>query len=427
MLPLKPPLFFIDVPVAARRCARDVFKDLYKVAALAVADLFADLRHGQIGVGQQLFRLVDLVQHDIVAEVVARHRDVLGALEDVHAAGPVAGRAAQPALLEVVRAHGHVVRIVLDVHALHGALAEGAAGDLDVLPGRDAHAEARRGRVRVAARVLEEAPGDRHVADALALALLREVQLDGVGYGWTNATLRMAFTASAAIQYNQDFLMHGSTMYAYFRTRTLVSKDTIVTMVEQGGMIGTAVSALANTAAPGILEQQLQRGFTVIRDTNGTVDFAVGVVEKGKRPVKPFEVRDDDRVTLMNERTEVRGNQLDFLGPFHVDGSNGALFLTMMIDGTSALDVMVVDKNVGDQWLDRFVAQPGVPQPSLPPLVSEIVRQGMRWQKTLPLKKGYYYVVLDNSSVVGLAAPVATGSLPAAALANVVVQVGDAP
>lgn len=253
------------------------------------------------------------------------------------------------------------------------------------------------------------------------------VQLDGVGYGWTNATLRMAFTASAAIQYNQDFLMHGSTMYAYFRTRTLVSKDTRVTMVEQGGMIGTAVSALANTAAPGILEQQLQRGFTVIRDTNGTVDFAVGVVEKGKRPVKPFEVRDDDRVTLMNERTEVRGNQLDFLGPFHVDGSNGALFLTMMIDGTSALDVMVVDKNVGDQWLDRFVAQPGVPQPSLPPLVSEIVRQGMRWQKTLPLKKGYYYVVLDNSSVVGLAAPVATGSLPAAALANVVVQVGDAP
>ncbi len=48
-------------------------------------------------------------------------------LEDVHAAGPVAGGAAEATLLEVVPADGHIVRAVLDVHALHGALVKRAA------------------------------------------------------------------------------------------------------------------------------------------------------------------------------------------------------------------------------------------------------------------------------------------------------------
>ncbi|PKN32330.1 MAG: hypothetical protein CVU63_19335, partial [Deltaproteobacteria bacterium HGW-Deltaproteobacteria-20] len=189
------------------------------------------------------------------------------------------------------------------------------------------------------------------------------VQIEGIGYGWTNASLRVAFAASAAIQYNQDFLMDGSTMYAYFRTRMVASKETKVTMMEQGGAVGAVISPIANAAAPQVLESQLQRGFTVIRDSNGSVDFSVGMVEKGQRPVKPYEVRDGDHVTMMNERTEVRGNQLDFLGPFHVDDNDGALFLTMSIDGTTAVDVMVVDKGMGDQWLDLFVKAPGGPQP----------------------------------------------------------------
>ena len=160
------------------------------------------------------------------------------------------------------------------------------------------------------------------------------------------------------------------------------------------------------------------------------VDFAVGMVEKGHEPVKPFEVRGDDRLTLMNERTEVHGNQMDFLGPFHVDDDGRALYLTLVIDGVPAVDVMLVDKTTGDGWLDKFVRAPGVPQPAMPPLMSDTVAIRTQWQKSLPVAKGYYYVVLDNSSTVGSVAPPATGSLlsaPPAALANVVVQVGDAP
>ncbi len=258
------------------------------------------------------------------------------------------------------------------------------------------------------------------------------VQVGGIGYTWTNMTGRIAFRATGAVQYNQDFLMDGSTLYAYFRTETIASNTFETTMVERGGPVGaSALGGVTDRIAQQVVESQLKRGFTVIRDSDGTVDFAVGMVEKGQRPVKPFEVRGDDRYTWMNERTEVRGNQLDFLGPFHVEDDDRALFLTLVIDGVPGADVMVVDKTTGDRWLDQFVKAPGVPQPPLPPLFSGTVAIRSKWQKTLPVAEGHYYIVLDNSSVVGTVAPPATGGLagaaPPAALVNVVVQVGDAP
>ena len=252
------------------------------------------------------------------------------------------------------------------------------------------------------------------------------VQLDGIAYVWTNASLRVAFEANAAIQYNQDFLMHSSTMYAYFRTREIVSQNARVVMVEQSGLLGAGVAAIASSVAPQILKAQLERGFTVIRDSDGAVDFSVGVVEKGQRPDKPFAVRSDGRSTMVNERTEVRGNQLDFLGPFQAN-KNEALYLTVAVEGTSAIDLMVVDRNTGDQWLDLFVTKPGVPQPPIAPLVVDVVPSGGTWQRTVRVPKGMYYVVLDNSTVVGSVAPPAGGATPPAALVSVVVQVGKAP
>ena len=253
------------------------------------------------------------------------------------------------------------------------------------------------------------------------------VQLDGIGYTWTNASLRVAFEASAAIQYNQDLLMHGSTMYAYFRTRAIASHNTRVTLVEQPAALGVGVGAVADAVAPRVLRDQLQRGFTVIRDSDGAVDFSVGVIEKGQRPRRPFEIRDSDRMMLANERAEVRGNQLDFLGPFQADSNGQALYLTMLVEGTTAIDAMVVNDTTGEQWLQQFVKTPGVPQPPIPPLAADVVPSGSMWHKTVPVRKGRYYVVLDNSSAVGMVAPPAGGTTPPAALVSVVVQVASAP
>lgn len=264
------------------------------------------------------------------------------------------------------------------------------------------------------------------------------VQFSGVGYAWTNITLRMGFEASGSIQYNQDFLMDGSTMYAYFRTRTVASTSFNALMVERAGANGAeALRGAANPIAQQVVDKQLTRGFTVIRDADGTVEFGVGLVEKGQHPAKPFEVRGSDRVTFANERTEVHGQQLDFLGPFEVGANDEALYINLVIDGVPAIDAMVVSKDVGDTWLEQYIRQPGVPALPQPPLTSEVVPIRAQWAKTLPVAKGYYYVVVDNSSVVGSVAPPSAGAIPLlpsalapadpAALVNVVVQVGDAP
>ncbi|MCL2822451.1 MAG: hypothetical protein FWD57_00495 [Polyangiaceae bacterium] len=253
------------------------------------------------------------------------------------------------------------------------------------------------------------------------------VQLDGIAYTWTNASQRVALEVSAAIQYNQDFLMHGSTMYAYFRTRNIAYQNTRLTLVEQSAVLGVGIAPIADDVAPQMMRNQLERGFTVIRDSDASVEFSLGVVELGERPNKPYEVRNDGKLTLMNERSEIRGNQLDFLGPFAVPSNGQALFITMTVEGTTVVDAMVVDKMVGDQWLDLFVRNRGVPQPPLPPLVSEVVPSGEKWQKTVRVSKGFYYVVIDNSAVVGAAMPPRGGTIPPAALVSVVVQVGSAP
>jgi len=92
------------------------------------------------------------------------------------------------------------------------------------------------------------------------------VHFQGVGYVWTNTTWRVGFEATGAIQYNQDFLMDGSTMYAYFRTRSIAETQFKALMVERGGQVGGGI--MRNLTAPiaqQVLEEQLRRGFTVIR------------------------------------------------------------------------------------------------------------------------------------------------------------------
>jgi len=264
------------------------------------------------------------------------------------------------------------------------------------------------------------------------------IKFSGVGYAWTNLSLRVGFEASGAIQFDQDFLMDGSTMYAYFRTRTIVSTTFNTLMVERGGANGaSALSGFANPVAKQVVEQQLTKGFTVIRDSDGNVEFSLGMIEKGKHPSKPFTVSGNDRITLVNERTEVQGQQLDFLGPFNVDSDGRALFISASVDGVPAVDVFIVRKDTGDAWIDSYIRNAGLRTPSTPPLMFDVAQTRTTWQKFLPLAKGYYYVVVDNSSTIGNVAPPKSGSVPllpgafsvsdAAANVSVAIQLGDAP
>lgn len=265
------------------------------------------------------------------------------------------------------------------------------------------------------------------------------VQIAGSGYGYTQTTGRMGFTAAGAIQYNQDFLIDGSTMYAYFRPRNIQStnfQSQMVERVDQGGIVGAVLGGtakqLADRVGSQLVSQELQRGFTVLRRDNGETDFGLGIVEKGQQPFHPFAIHGSSKITLANERTEVHTEQRDFLGPFQIDDDGRALWLTMSLDGAKAVDVLVLPRETADPWLGDYMHRAGVTPLTQSVLMGDVLPAGQQWARTVPLKKGSYYVVLDNTSSCGPTAPQAApvgplgaGDLPA--VVSYVIQLGDAP
>jgi hypothetical protein len=264
------------------------------------------------------------------------------------------------------------------------------------------------------------------------------VQFTGHGYAWTNVTGRMGFEASAAVEYDQDFLLQGSTMYVYFRQVQTQTSNFNVKMVErtQGGALG-GVAGLMGTSIPQISQQigdrvlahQLARGFTVVRKSDGESSFALGVLDKGASPDAPFGRGDSSWEMLSNERITLHGEQRDYAGPFHLEDEDDALWLTAVVEGAPAVDIMVVPKAVGDMWIQTYETQPQTtPPPSAPPFAIALpARPGAPYRQALSLPLGSYYIVFDNSSTAGQTPPSATALDDRAALVSVGVQLGDAP
>ncbi len=260
------------------------------------------------------------------------------------------------------------------------------------------------------------------------------VRFGGDGYAWTNLTLRVGFEAAAVVEYAPDFLLDGGAMYVYFRTRQVGATSFRRKLVEStfASVAANAATALLGMQDPDrtgqrILGSELARGFTVIRQPDGSVDFAVGIVEKGAKAQRPYEIHGEGRVVLANERVEVHANQREFLGPFRVDDSGRALFLTASLDGTEAVDVLVVPKEAGDPWLDSYIAQAQPFAPAFVPALSEVLAQGQPWRRTIPLPKGSYYVVIDHTATAGRVAPTGGALGDKAAAVAYAVELGDAP
>jgi len=256
------------------------------------------------------------------------------------------------------------------------------------------------------------------------------VQFSGTGYAWTNITQRIGFDASGVVEYDPDFLLDDATMYVYFRTKHVASTSF------QAGMIENAAANMALVLAPGgfaekfgqqVVAAELTRGFTVIRKSDGTVDFGLGLIEKGKMPFHPYQIKGTAKTVLANERIEVHARQRDFLGPFEVDSQGRALFVTVNVDGAEGVDVMVVPRDAGEQWLSLYIHQPMTTPPTYPPLLADVALAAQPYRKVLPVAKGRYYLVIDNTPTAGRIAPPANFFDDRAALVNYAVELGDAP
>ncbi len=270
-------------------------------------------------------------------------------------------------------------------------------------------------------------------------------QILGHGYAWTNVTGRLGFEGNAAIEYDHDFIMDGSRMYVYFRQQQTQSSDLKVLMVEasgQGGIaavatgvLGTSIQAASQQIGHRVMQHQLARGFTVVRESDGAVRFSLGVVEQGQLPIAPFGLGESDWLVLANERTELHQNQRDFAGPFVITDEDEALYLTALVEGAPAVDVVVVDKAVGDLWIHTSERQAGAPAPPSPAVFEEVIQASVAvaggrpqlWRRMLRLRTGAYYVVFDNTATAGRTQPMGQPGDDRAALVSYAVQLGDAP
>lgn len=265
-----------------------------------------------------------------------------------------------------------------------------------------------------------------------------KIWMTGTGYAWTPATQKMSFECGVEVEYKPDFRKNGDTIYVWFDVaqQPPVPKFKIV-YVEQRATNAALqlypVEWFATQFAQSFVQTQLTRGFTVIRDDDGD-DFSLGKLAVGQRPVHPFHAKGKDRYTFANETSEIRGQQQDFLGPFEIDGNDRALYVNMQVKG-APVDVFVVGRDGGHTW--RMAYQTSTPAPAAPP-GTPILQQAATPASGLfagwvPLNKGLYYIVIDNSSAVGTMRPAAklpTPFDPSSAqpvTVSYLVQVGDKP
>ena len=256
------------------------------------------------------------------------------------------------------------------------------------------------------------------------------VQFTGKGYAWTNLSGRIGFSSRGLVEYAPDFQLHDGAMYVYFRPRMIDATGFQVMLFESPMARAGAAMTGVNPDELGrqIVDGQLRRGFTVIRyGSGGETDFGMGVIAKGEKPFKPFQIETEDKRVLSNDRTEVHAGQQDFVGAFDVADDDQALYLTLSLDGADAVDVLLLPKVQGDAMLSGYMTQAGGAALTAPGLLDEPLVAGQLWKRYVSVPKGRYYVVLDNSGAAGRSAPPATRLDDRAAKVDYLVMVGEKP
>jgi len=251
------------------------------------------------------------------------------------------------------------------------------------------------------------------------------MDFEGWGYAWTNVSLKVTFTASGSVEYNQDFrCSDDNAIYAYFPVRKVVSSNFQTHVIEQklAQLAPGWAQPFADKLGAQMLGPKLAEGFTVIRDSDNQTDFDIGILPLGKRPEHPFRIKAGSKTTYENARVEIHQNERDFIGPIRLE-KNGAIYVTATLEGQPAIDVFVISKEEADPSLRWYFDVGDVTKLYAEPRIQGVAQQGLEYRATVPLPTGTYYVVLDNTALAGQAAPQSAVS----AAVSYAIQIGDAP
>jgi hypothetical protein len=232
------------------------------------------------------------------------------------------------------------------------------------------------------------------------------VDFSGTGYSWTPVAGRVGFWAGASVEYRMDFFLGDDAVYIWARTARILSGPEF--------KMGAVEYKLANWAAQGpagymlntfgsqLMQSQLAQGFTVVHTDDGD-EFALGHLSPPQRPASPF-VSGKDRFVFANEITEIKSEQVDFLGPFEVVDTEHVLVLRIHVTGP-AVDVLLVTRSAGDVWRNSLQLGAALTGPAVPPVATWAVQPGGEQEQRLNLPPGQYYAVIDNSARVGSVKP----------------------
>lgn len=240
------------------------------------------------------------------------------------------------------------------------------------------------------------------------------VQFDGRGYAWTAATGRLGFRARGLLELAPDFRVEKEAMYVYFRPVQVDTSDFELLMAERSlAQAAAALSGLSEKeVGQAIINAQLGRGFTAIRyDIDGHTDFALGLVDQGDTPFRPYSVLASPRATSANGRTEMFRGQQDYVGKIRVKKGE-EVSLTLNVEGTEAVDFALVTAKTAEPHLRAYLKTPGTQKVASVPTFLAQATSAAPTRARVRVKPGDYFLVLDHSAAWGKINP-EDGSLPA--------------
>ncbi len=236
------------------------------------------------------------------------------------------------------------------------------------------------------------------------------VNFIGTGYATTAISGRVGFQCSASVEYRPDFYMGEDDLYVWGKVNRIVNgpkfelgyvENRIADVATQMTPLGTIANLFGNQIVAG----ELTRGFTVVEnwDTE-TKSFSLGVIQPPQKPRTPYDVSEDENHTFANESIEIQYGQRDYLGPFEVVDSDQRLLMKMHLQGPR-VDVMVVQKNIGDLWRESYQQGRPLGPPPGPVAGATVLEPGRESKVAYNLRPGHYYVVVDHTQYAGVVAP----------------------
>lgn len=259
------------------------------------------------------------------------------------------------------------------------------------------------------------------------------LQFTGTGYAWTPIAGRIGFSTNAGVEYRADFSLQEDATYVWARTERLLFPPEFRVGSIENRLVDWAqnqspVGYLANTFGAQITSSQLLSGFTVVRTEDGDA-FALGILLPPERPRQPFRSGGEGRALVDADTAEVRVEQVDFLGPIVVEDSGQSLFFKYAVSGPAA-EALLYGRADADAWRDQLQRGAVLAPPPTPAAVAFALTPGTAQEQRVPLPRGQYVLVIDNSSRVGRVNPPwsplnAVGANPV--ILSYRLEVGDTP